>query len=84
MTNIIYQSPTVTAEGLSLHFDGLPTHTMKPSSIYSRITMQQTLGRICKLEPHTSLGYLARILNGKLVRVASVTPYGVDYNFEAQ
>lgn len=34
------------------------------------------------LAPHTSLGYLARIINGKLVRVARVTPYGVDYNFE--
>jgi len=34
------------------------------------------------LSKEQGLGYLARILNGKLVRVARVTPSGVDYNYE--
>ena len=34
------------------------------------------------LSKEQGLGYIARILNGKLIRVARVTPSGVDYNYE--
>ena len=35
-----------------------------------------------KYNPTKCLGYIARILNGKLTRVARVTSNGVDYNYE--
>lgn len=55
------------------------THEMKPNIALITKDLQQMVGRVYH-DP--SLGYIARITNGKLTRVARVTCSGVDYNYE--
>ena len=80
MNNIVF---TIGAGGTgkSIPMAKHVTHEMKfkPSCTYKHL--QQMLGRVYHI-PTKCLGYIARITNGKLTRVARVTQAGIDYNYE--
>lgn len=78
MNTIIYQSPTIELKGISIPLAKKLTE-IKLGKSYSTIHLKQSLGRVWR---NTSLGYIARIIDGKLVRVARVTCDSIDYNFE--